>query len=430
VNAATDNREAPILRSVLMLFSGTVLAQAIPFLAAPVFARLFDAPEFALFGAAMAVFNVLNVLATGRYEMAVLAPEDHRSASDLVRGAMMIAVGAGSAAYALLFLFHGALEQRTGLPALGPVVGVIGALTTMAGIQLTLQQWLLRGKAFTAIAQLKVLQALAITAFTLVLGWTGHHHGLVFGYAAGWSLFTVATVLVVLLARPLEGAWDLGRMGSVLMRYRDWPLHNAWPALLNAVGSGLAVMYMTLYFDTEIAGQHNFARQYILTPIGMVTVALGQVLFVRTTDKVRDKQAVGPELKQVFKVLLLAGLLVALVLVFAGPFLFRLVFGGTWEFAGQASRVLMAGYVAQLLFSPFGVVLLALRRVKDTMIFPVVYVALMGLPLLFRSLSPLSFMGLLSMIEVVAYVALGLIVRHAVLRHDRSLSTTTSGIGA
>jgi O-antigen/teichoic acid export membrane protein len=333
-------------------------------------------------------------------------------------------------AYALLHFLHGSLEQRTGLPALGAVVGVIGALTTMAGIQLTLQQWLLRNKAFTAVAQLKVLQAVAITALTLVLGWAGFHNGLVFGYAGGWLLFTVATVLVVVVAHPLEGTWEPGRVRQVLVHHRDWPLHNAWPALLNAVGSGLAVMYMTLYFDAEVAGQHNFARQYILTPISMVTVALGQVLFVRTTDLVRDKRPVAPELRRIFQVLLVAGLVVALVLLIGGPFLFALIFGSSWELAGQASRVLMAGYVAQLLFSPFGVVLLALRQVKATKVFPVVYVALMGLPILFRTLPPMSFMGLLSAVEVAAYVALGLIVRNAVLRHDRSLSTTTSGIGA
>jgi len=378
----------------------------------------------------MAVFNVLNVLATGRYEMAVMLPRERQVASDLVRGAVLLAVGMGGVAFVLLRTLHAPLERQAGLPALDGVVGILAVLTTLAGVQLTLQQWLLRHKAFTPIAQLKVLQSVAITAITLALGWYGMQDGLVLGYAAGWALFALATVLVAWRLQPLEGAFDLARVKQALATYREWPLHNAWPAVLNALGSGLAVIYMTLFFDAEVAGQHNFARQYLLTPISMVTVALGQVLFVRCADRVREERPVAPELLQVFRMLVLGGAALGLVLLVGGPFLFRIVFGSDWELAGHASRILVAGYVAQLLFSPFGVVLLALRQVKATKVFPVIFIALMGLPLLFRSLSPMSFMGLLSGIEVVAYVALGLIVRQAVLKHDRSLSTGTNAMPA
>lgn len=426
---AGDTHGGPILRSVLMLFSGTVLAQAIPLLAAPVFSRLFDAPQFALFGAVMAVFNVLNVLATGRYEMAVVVPQDRRAASDLVRGAVLVSIGMGLLALVLLRTMHGPLERQAGLPALDAVLGLLAVLTTLGGVQVTFQQWLLRHKAFTALAQVKVLQAVAITLATLVLGWLGLYEGLVLGYVVGWVLFAVATVVVAWRLHPLEGRFDASRVRDVLLHYRDWPLHNAWPAVLNAVGSGLAVIYMTMYFDPETAGQHNFARQYLLTPISMVTVALGQVLFVRTAEKVRDGEAVAPELRRVFRFLVIAAVVIGTVLLVAGPYLFELVFGSAWTLAGEASRVLMAGYMAQLLFSPFGVVLLALRKVKATKVFPVVFVALMALPLLFRSLPSMPFMGLLSAIEVVSYFTLGLIVRHAVLHHDRSLVPNMTGVG-
>ena len=60
------SNQPTFLRSVTTLFSGTVIAQAVPFLAAPVIARLYGPEQFAVFGTLMAVFNILNVVAAGR----------------------------------------------------------------------------------------------------------------------------------------------------------------------------------------------------------------------------------------------------------------------------------------------------------------------------------------------------------------------------
>ncbi|MBK9288738.1 MAG: hypothetical protein IPN38_13880 [Flavobacteriales bacterium] len=93
-------------RSLTTLLTGTVLAQAIPFLAAPVIARLFGAPQFALFGGMIAVFNVLSVLVTGRYELAVMVPKERSEAAHLVRGGLLFCVLASVGIYGLLLAFH------------------------------------------------------------------------------------------------------------------------------------------------------------------------------------------------------------------------------------------------------------------------------------------------------------------------------------
>ena len=75
----------------------------------------------------------------------------------------------------------------------------------------------------------------------------------------------------------------------------------------------------------------------------------------------------------------------------------------------------------QLVASPLGVVLLALGRVKLTMVFPLIYGVLMVLPFFARHMEAMQFMTLLAAIEVVAYGAYLVLVRSAVRAYDQSL---------
>ena len=63
-------------KNVLTLLSGTVIAQALPILFAPVLTRIFSPEEFAVYGVYIAVVMFCTVLSSGRYELAIILPED------------------------------------------------------------------------------------------------------------------------------------------------------------------------------------------------------------------------------------------------------------------------------------------------------------------------------------------------------------------
>ncbi len=411
-----------LMRSVATLFSGTVIAQGIPFLAAPLIARQYGPDQFAVFGTLMAVFNILNVLAAARYEMAVVMPARDEESADLVRGALVISVIMGVLSFGAVHVFALSTRLAERLPGLPDVAWIAALLAVLAGSQVVLQQWLLRRKRFGAVARAKVVQAVGITVATVGLGYFGVTSGLELGYLIGWTGFTLATAWWVFGREPLTGSFDRARSLTALSAYKEWPLVNTWPALINAMASGMATFYMASYFEGEVAGQHNFVRQYVLVPVSMITVALGQVLFVRASEHVREGRTLLPELSRVFGVLLIGAVALVAIMVFFGEPLFQWIFGERWTYAGTAGRYLVFGYAVQLVSSPFNVVLLALRQVKLTILFPLVFMGMLSVLPIFRHVAPLRFMGLLSGVEVLAYALQATVVFWCVRRYDRSLT--------
>lgn len=419
--SAQGRGESGFLRSVATLFSGTVLAQAIPFLLAPVIARLYNAEQFATFGTLLAVFNILNVVAAGRYDQAIVLPKEKAQAGALAKGAILLVAGSTVLAAAILTGFSKQLELVATLPDLHLLTGPLVALTFLGGVQLVLLQWLLRNRAFPVIARQKVLQSVAVMGFTLLLGWLAWRNGLVTGYVWGWLIYTAATCWAVWRRFPLDKAWDPAAIKAALRTYKDWPLHNAWPALLNAVASGMAVIYMVAFFDVQVVGEHNFARQYLLVPISMVSVALGQVLFERTASRVRERLPIHADLKKTTWALTGLAVLIALVVTLFGEPLFATILGEQWRYAGHIAGVLIWGYAAQLVGSPLGSQLIAMGKVKAAMLFPVFFALLLALLPLFRHLPAVRFMALLSATEVLAYGGYTALVWFHARRYERSL---------
>ena len=63
-------------RNVLTLVTGTTLAQAIPVLISPILTRLYSPEDFGVYAIYFSVLMITSVVATGKYEMAIVLPKD------------------------------------------------------------------------------------------------------------------------------------------------------------------------------------------------------------------------------------------------------------------------------------------------------------------------------------------------------------------
>ena len=80
------------IRNVFTIFSGNAIAQTIPFLLEPVIARLFVPQDFAIWTLYISFTNIFSILATGRYEMAIMLPSKERKAINVLALSMIISV--------------------------------------------------------------------------------------------------------------------------------------------------------------------------------------------------------------------------------------------------------------------------------------------------------------------------------------------------
>lgn len=69
--------------NVLTLMTGTTIAQAIPIAISPILTRIYTPEDFGVFALFLAIVGFFSVIASGRYEQAILIPKKDEDAINI-----------------------------------------------------------------------------------------------------------------------------------------------------------------------------------------------------------------------------------------------------------------------------------------------------------------------------------------------------------
>ena len=348
-----------MLRATFTLLTGGALAQLVPLLLGPVLARLFSPEAFGLFTAFATIAASVAVVACARYEYALPMAHDDAEAAALLSLALRIWVGVVALSVPLAWVLHaaGRLAVAWALPL---------SVAAMGLLQL-LMMWSNRAEAYGALAASRFVQYAGAALLQVALGWW-LWRGSAAGADAAWAL-VLGPVIAVALAAPLlartapAGGWSaLWRvpghaMRSVARRYRDFPLLNTPHAFLGTLQDALAVALLIAWSGEAAAGFWGLALRYLKAPATLVGTAVSQALYPRLTQSTpaEAQRAV----RQVMALLGALALVLMLVLLLVGPWLFATVFGAQWRDAGELARALAPYIAAHFVAAPLAVVTMA-----------------------------------------------------------------------
>ena len=346
------------------------MAQLLPLLASPVLARLYSPVEFGVFGLFFSLCAISSVVASGRYELAILLPAEHERAYHLV----LLAAGL-TVVVALLAGLVGWLEadywsQLLGEPGVArwlPLVS-IGIVST-AGYQV-FNYWFNRQERYRLMAGTRTLrsavQVMASIGFGLIQGLAG---GLVLGWLTGQLSGLVAFVRQFLQqTKPYAAEARFATVREVARRYARFPAFSVPADSINVVTAQMPLWILATYFDTSVTGQVFFTQRVLAAPLGVIGAAFGDVFKQRASLAFIESGRCDDVWRKTFKVLLLIALPIGAVVVLGGPFLFKLIFGDDWMQAGHYARLLSPYILLAFVASPLSrVVYVAEKQHFDLM---------------------------------------------------------------
>lgn len=338
--------KSPFVRNILLVMTGTAVAQIIGFALSPIISRLFSPGDFGIFGSFDAVASIVGTVVTLQYSQAIILPREDGDGMNLLAlscastfllaticlGACVIAPG----------ILNG-LMKTTGIWALILLV----LATLVAGINQSFQSWCVRAKAFKHTAGSQVVRSLSSSGTQLACG----------GFGFGAAGLVCSSVLADLLAsvnlgRVVFRDWrglrqNIGwqHIWRLAAQYRDFPMYSATSALINALSLGLPILLLTHFYGLSVAGAYAFAMRVLSTPMGFILTALRQVLLQKAAKVHND----GGELLRLYaKItagLFVVAVLPALILVAWSPRLFSWIFGPQWVMAGNFASSLVVWLV-------------------------------------------------------------------------------------
>jgi O-antigen/teichoic acid export membrane protein len=355
-----------LTRSVSILVGGTAIAQAIAVVASPVLTRIYHPSDFGALQVFISLTGFVMVIAAGRYEFALLLPEDEQSSVDLLGVAIFcvcLTTVVTAVIVAMLQQYHWKLP--VGMTVLKRYLWLLPIGVLGGGLYQALSYRAMRQNAYRQIATTKLTQVVAMIAIQLGAGLVIHGPlGLLTGDAVG---------RVTGSGRFLRELWRkngvqirgirLARMIRLAVRYRDYPLVSIWGGLLNASGLALPALFLAQCYGAQYTGWFALVNRVLGVPAALIGASIAQVYTSQAAQLSRtDPQRLLYIFLETTRRMLILGFIPCALFTLFAPWIFQTIFGRVWREAGEYARYLTFMCYASFINSPVTLTLSVLQR--------------------------------------------------------------------
>jgi O-antigen/teichoic acid export membrane protein len=334
--------KSPFNKHVFTLVMGTSLAQMLTFAAYPLVSRLYSPDEFGVFGVFISISGMIALIATGRYELAIVLPDEEKEAKKLLNLSFIIN-GLVSVLALLVVLiiwvcnvsYGTAYEPLTYLLWLAPPVIF---LTSASNI---FQNWFIRQKKYRLLSYSKIIQALVNNSLIIALAYTtAKHFGLVAGF--GLAMLLVVVYFLAQFRRFFTQKIDSKNITfkHIAQKYIAFPKANTWHALSDVFQSQGIIYFIAIFFSSGIVGLYAFAIRILQAPMMLIINSISQVFYQSAAEMHRSGQSIVPMLKSTVQKISLISIPFLLILMLFGPDLFAFFFSEKWRASGEFARIL------------------------------------------------------------------------------------------
>lgn len=341
-------------RNVFTLMTGTTLAQAIPVMISPILTRLYSPQEFGVFAFYLALVSVLSVLATGRYELAIMVPKEVRGAAAVTVIALCASILMGAILAFVIALFGREIADLFNMDEYYKLFYWVPlSVVLMAGYQ-SLNYWCNRRSYYRPMAAARMSQSVSMSGAQVSSGYGGLGvAGLVGGAIVGHlAAFLFLLVRVIKSDRRAFERLNISILRATARRYVDFPKYLIAAHSLNMASFQAPIIALGSMFGSSVSGFFMLTQRVIGAPMSIVAGAIGDVFRQEASRAYSETGQCQEIYKKTFMRLLFIAVPVFPVFFIVAPDVFALVFGEGWRVSGEYARILTPMFFLQFVTSP------------------------------------------------------------------------------
>ena len=369
-------------RNVLTLMTGTTIAQAIPIAISPILTRIYSPEDFGMFALYMSVASILSVVATGRYELAIMLPKKDEDAVNIVALSIVISFVVSFISLLIVFSFNAQITSFLGNPDISSWLYFIPLTVLLTGIYQSFNYWSNRKKQYKRLATSRVVQSGTTASSNLLFGFAGFGSGGLIGSTVLGQGVATALLSRLVLREDIGKITRIRRLKifALMKKYKKLPLFNLINAFIDGMRlSGISIL-IAKFFSTSTLGQFSLAWKMVQTPMSLIGSSLSQVFFQKVSSV--DKADLYVLVKQFIKKAILVSLPMFLVIYFFAEDIFMVIFGEDWRIAGKAASVMTPWLFLNFITSPLSTLFIVLNK-QDIMLLFACFYMLIPLSLLY-----------------------------------------------
>ena len=343
-------------KHVTTLIVGQIIVHAIAFLALPIITRLYSAEQIGAYSLFMALFMVLSMLSTGRFDAAIVIEKKEKSAILLWTLATFISFWFNVVLFIFIYFFHKNILVWLNKSSMGAYILLLPLAIFFGALIRSTQYYFNKHKGYKTISMSDILKSGINSTGGVTFGWLGYLSG---GLIIANVLSNIIAFIMLAVKLPAS-FWQMVKTTTVLnlktigKKYKDYLTFYTLSGILSAIVSNGTPIFIIFFFTEKTAGYYFMAEKVVSIPIGLLVAAISRVFYQRASELFQnDKKGFLTLIYRIQKKMFWVLVPLLLLLSLAAPFIFEW-FGNDWRQAGEMIKYFAILVLFNNLISPVG----------------------------------------------------------------------------
>ncbi|AXH11876.1 lipopolysaccharide biosynthesis protein [Halarcobacter bivalviorum] len=354
-------------KNVITLMTGTTIAQAIPIAISPILTRIYAPEDFGVFALYMAIASIFAVIATGRYEMAIMLPHEEDDVKSIVKLIILILITITFFVFLSIFIFNNTITAFLDNPEISTWLYFLPISIFLVGLYQIYNYLLIREKNFKRLSTNKVIVSTTNSSTQLVYGFTISNG---FGLLIGNIISYIVSIYFIVKSKTVNKYFNFkdNSINKVAKEYQNFPKYDVPSVLVNILSNQLPLFALGKYFSLGTVGFYSLMYKVLMMPIGLLSNSILDVFKQRATEDYNKYGNCEDIFIKTFKSLFLIGIIPFSILFFFAPEIFSFVFGANWRVAGEFAQIIIPMLYLKFIINPLSYTFYIAKKQKNDLI--------------------------------------------------------------
>ena len=372
------NNGSPTRKNFLTLVSGTTIAQVFSLIFYPILSRLFTPDEFGLLGSISTTSAIVVVLASCKYEAAIIIAKSRRERINLLALILLLAVVFCVGLLLIMFLFSDDALAFFNLSYMAGWIYVVPPVALSIVIYNCFNEWYVKDAAFSSLATNKIINSGSVTLSKYLSGILKINGGLVIGDLIGRGISALSCIAFwIQKDKHLLKHVTWKRIKQAAKVYIDFPRYTLPDSLLNVFTGCIPIFFLASFYGETSLGYYVMTINVMSIPFVFVGQAVNDIFRNQASN---DFEKLG-NCKRIYtsylRKLLPLAIIGLLGISYFLPYIFSFVLGAEWRIAGEYAQILAPAIAIDFIRNSFMSVWVIAHKLKERFWWQVFYFLIM-----------------------------------------------------
>lgn len=349
MNIFSRFKKSEYAKNSTILMAGTVISMVLQIVSVAWLGKYYSDEVWGIYEYFCTAYSIFLIIATGRYELAIMIPKDDNDGFILTVISSMLAVAFSIAMAVVLVLtsliFSFSLDWVIFLP---PTLAIIG-------VYYSVNYWLNRKKYYIKLAINRVTQGVLFVIFNLLYAFIlpDKRYGLILGYMTAQLIVTIILVIYIVIDyKKLNIQLSKERAKELMIDYINFPKISVLSGVVNNIAVRLPVFLLGGLAGASVVGQYSMMNRILGAPITVISEAIRDVFRQKASKDFAKNGECANTYNTTFKTLALTAIVPFILIMIGVKPILNSLFGDLWTMAGNFVIIMTPFYYIKFIASP------------------------------------------------------------------------------